>query len=852
MSGRRRRWRRVLHQMQPNLVVLVLLALLGAASFGLLRTELLKNAQDLGTSLAQSYASEERNNLTVYETLLTFGTESINSRVQEGNTAEELQEWISLYFERLEAVLGKNTVDPYLVLNGKIIAANPWEGDEDFDVEGAIWYQMARQADGEVIFTDAYTDSISGKPVITMAQMGNTPGTVLAFDIFPENLHFHNNPLTLPEGASFYLCDASGTVLYQQTDLDKSEEELQSYVGALVESIQRGEHDHYDSYIYDSSGQQRSVYYSIMPNGWLSVITVPYDTILRELEQFTDVFLAVLLLCLLGFLLMTWRDLRLSAKVERTNETVRVLGNSYYALYRVDLDQGTYEMIKGSDYVRQRLPQTGSYEELTEVISQVMEKDACKEYRESFSLPNVRKLVAKRIRDFGGDFQRLFGGVYRWVNVRVLFDESLAPGEVVLCFREVEEEKQHQLQERKLLENALESSRQSEKTKQAFFSNMSHDMRTPLNAIIGLTELARQHTEDPRRTDGYLEKIAVSGRQLLELINDILDMSRIEQGKVVLDYRQFDLKESIRECAEPFRLQAEGENKQFQLSFAVSNPVVLGDPLRISQIMNNLLSNALKFTGQGDSITVSVTQFQEETHAKYQIVVRDTGIGMSEEFLPQIFEPYARETRFTARKITGTGLGMPIVKNLVTEMNGQIQVESRLGAGTTFTLVLPLEAVRSQEVEKAEDQEPERESAQSAASGLTGRRILLAEDNEVNMEIATEILSGAGLEVTQAWNGQEAVEHFAASKPFFFDAILMDMQMPQMDGCTAAKQIRRMARPDAEKVPIIAVTANAFAEDIAATTAAGMNAHVSKPIDFPALLRKLEELTKRPEDGAAE
>ena len=845
MSGRRRRWRRVLHQMRPNLIVLVLLALLGGASFALLRTELLKNAQDLGASLAQSYASEERNNLTVYETLLTFGTESINSRVQEGNTAEELQEWISLYFERLEAVLGENTVDPYLVLNGKIIAANPWEGDEDFDVENAVWYQMACEADGEVVFTDAYTDSISGKPVITMAQMGNTLGTVLAFDIFPENLHFHNNPLTLPEGASFYLCDASGTVLYQQTDLDKSEEELQSYVGALVKSIQRGEHDHYDSYVYDTSGQQRSVYYSIMPNGWISVITVPYDTILRELEQFTDVFLAVLLLCLLGFLLMTWRDLRLSAKVERTNETVRVLGNSYYALYRVDLDQGTYEMIKGSDYVRQRLPQIGNYEELTEVISQVMEKDACEEYRESFSLPNIRKLVAKRIRDFGGDFQRLFGGVYRWVSVRVLFDESLAPGEVVLCFREVEEEKQRQLQERKLLENALESSRQSEKTKQAFFSNMSHDMRTPLNAIIGLTELARQNTEDPQRTDGYLEKIAVSGRQLLELINDILDMSRMEQGKVVLDYRQFDLKESIRECAEPFRLQAEGENKQFQMSFAVSDPVVLGDPFRISQIMNNLLSNALKFTGQGDSIIVSVTQFQEETHAKYQIVVKDTGIGMSEEFLPQLFEPYARETHFTAQKITGTGLGMPIVKNLVTQMSGQIQVESHLGQGTTFTLVLPLEAVRSQEMEKTEDRETDQKSAQPAASGLTGRRILLAEDNEVNMEIATEILTSAGLEVTQAWNGQEAVEQFASSQPFFFDAILMDMQMPQMDGCTAAKQIRRMSRSDAEKVPIIAVTANAFAEDIAATTAAGMNAHVSKPIDFPALLGKLEELTER-------
>lgn len=831
-AGRRRR--RIFQHVRTNLLVLLAFLVIGVVCYHVLRVDLLKNAKQLGTSLAKSYAAEERNNLTVYETLITFGTEAIDWRLQEHEDPEDIQAWISMYFQRLQNVLGEKAVDPYAVLNGELLAANPWEGMENYDVEYAIWYKGAMMANGDVIFTNVYTDAVSGTPVITVAQKCRNSDAVLAFDVFLEDFQLHSNMLDLPDGASFFLCDTVGSLIYLQTTVSDDPDELDAYVKELQARIQQGELEKYNAHVTDLEGETRSIYYSTMPNGWLSIITIPYENILQELDQAMTVFVVVFLFSLLSVGFLTWREVLLSARMERTNETATVLGNSYYALYRVDVLRDTYEIIKGSEEAKRNLPVQGRYQDLIRMAGDVMEEAAYPEYMEGFSLANARKLVEQGVREFGGDFLRRFGTEYRWVNMCILFDETLAEGEAVLSFREVDREKRRQLEERKLLEDALESSRQSEKTKQAFFSNMSHDMRTPLNAIIGLTDVAKKHVEEPERVGDYLEKITASGRQLLGLINDILDMSRLEQGKVVLDDRQFDLQACIEVCAAPFRVQAEEEGKRFLTSFEIRSAMVLGDPFRISQIMNNLLSNAFKFTQKGDTVEVKVQQLSFQNQIKYRIVVRDTGLGMSKEFLPQIFEPYARETRFSAGQVMGTGLGMPIVKNLVTQMSGQIWVESQLGKGSTFTVELPFQP--------AEQEEHPCGGTLEHPLSLEGRHILLAEDNAVNMEIATEILTMNGMKVTQAWDGREAVERFAGSLPYTFDAILMDMQMPRLDGCAAARQIRSLARPDADAVPIVAVTANAFAEDIAATTEAGMDAHVSKPIDFSALCCTLGRL----------
>lgn len=255
MKIARKKRGRIFKELRIYFIVILLLAVLGAAFHAVLRQALLKNFQEVGTALARSYVSEESNNLTVYETLLTFGAESINVRVQKGLSADEIEEWLGMYYERLQTVLGEGTVDPYAVLDGRIIAANPWDGDTTYDFSATDWYQDALEADGKVIFTNAYIDSITGKPVITIAQKcSRTTDAVLAFDIFPENFQVHGNAVALPEGASFYVCDGAGTLLYAQSELSHTREELQAYMDTILPDVKSGVLDNYDAYVEDLTG----------------------------------------------------------------------------------------------------------------------------------------------------------------------------------------------------------------------------------------------------------------------------------------------------------------------------------------------------------------------------------------------------------------------------------------------------------------------------------------------------------------------------------------------------------------------------------------------------------------------
>ncbi len=820
----------------------LILLLLMTSFYVSTRRVLLENYQELGTSIANSYSSEVNGDINLFRSLLALGAKSIDAGTVEGRSPEEIQVWIHRYYERLQEVLGEGIVDPYVVIGGRIIGANPWPGDEDYDYASTEWYRKAVEANGRIIFTKMYRDAISGRSVVTLAQKCEKSDAVIAFDIFPENIQLYANRVKLPEQASLYICDENGIVIYYDTKLKGSHAEIEAYLQRIHAGMQDGSLQGYDASIVNQDGEARGVYAAPIDVGWTVYITIPFEIILKQLDIFTTLFTLVSLPCLAILLFVSWRNLRLDFGMEQANETIQALGKLYYALYRVNCRDDTYEMIKGSEYFRERLPQKGSYGKMLRVAEEVIEPEAFKDFSKNFSSDGIRNLVAKNLRNYGGDFLRRFGNTYRWVNVRILFDRSQDSGEVVLCFREVDDEKHQQLQERKLLQEALASAKRSEKAKQAFFSNMSHDMRTPLNAISSLADLTLRHAEDPEKVRGYGEKIAYSSRQLLHLVNDILDISRMEQGKTVLSNQTIDLEDCILACASPFRLQAEAEKKQFIVDCTVCNRWVLGDPVRIGQILNNLLSNAFKFTTAGDRITLSVKEFQGIGRSQYQFMVKDTGMGMSEEFLPHLFEPYSRETRFSTRQISGTGLGMPIVKSLITEMSGQIHVDSTHGEGTTFTITIPFATIEDSGVgtEKSEtcDRIPR-------SSLLQGKKILLAEDNELNMEIASEILGMNGIEVLKAWNGEEAVEKFKASALFEIDAILMDMQMPQMDGCEATQHIRALPRPDAGLVPILAVTANAFSEDIAATSAAGMDAHISKPIDFTVLCRTLEQLTQK-------
>lgn len=824
------------------LSILLMVACVSMLIFGviLVRAKLLQNTQDLGMSLAESYAAEEELHVATFSNFLELGTQYVEELSGSGAGAAELQAWLHSYFAKITAIVGENVMDPYAVIDGAIVAANPWEGNDGYDYQGTDWYRQALEADGEVIFTDAYIDVITGSPVITAARKFEGSDDVLAMDIFPRNFHERAESKSLPEDGSLYLCDSKGTLLYSSTKWDASDEELQYFTDELFKGIQDGSLLAYDASFRDPDGVQRGAYYYEMSNGWTVILTIPFQTVLmgeRNLPVMTMVGISALVI--VAMLVMVIRDLVNSRRIRQADTTIHILSDSFYAIYRVNYKTGVYEAIKTSPDVADALSKTGDYQRLLSTVGTLVDPETFQEFSLAFSLESIRQRVAAKIPDYGGDYQRRFGDVYKWVNIRTLYDGSRAPDEVILCFREVDLEKRLQLQHMNILQEALETAKKSTKAKNVFFSNMSHDMRTPLNAIIGLSELAQRDRDDREKVDGYMRKIAFSGKQMLSLVNDILELSRLESGRHTLDCRPFNLRQCVEDLTAVFQDMARKDDRDFSVKMELTDAVVEGDPYKLGQILNNLLSNAFKYSESGDRVELTVKQFDFQQHSKYQFTVEDTGIGMSEQFLEHIFDPYARETRFASQSITGTGLGMPIVKSLVQQMSGEIAVESALGEGSRFTVTLPMEVVRGAEPEEARP-----EAGAEAPVDLTGKRVLLAEDNELNREIAVEILAMNGMEVVQAGNGAEAVEAFQKSPLYSIHAILMDMQMPVMDGCTAARAIRALDRPDAAGVPIIAATANAFAEDIAKTTEAGMNGHISKPIDFAVLNRTLARLIK--------
>lgn len=388
------------------------------------------------------------------------------------------------------------------------------------------------------------------------------------------------------------------------------------------------------------------------------------------------------------------------------------------------------------------------------------------------------------------------------------------------------------------LVQALEVARNANEAKSAFLSNMSHDIRTPLNGIIGMTAIARASLGDRERVADCLEKITFSSRHLLGLINDILDMSKIESRKITLNYERFSIRGLVDGIMEIIRPQADARQQELTTQILVRREEVMGDTLRLNQVLLNLLSNAVKYTQEGGKILFKAEELENAPagHAGYRFTVQDNGQGMSEDFIKTIFEPFSRERTSTSAKIQGTGLGMSICKGIVDLLGGIIRVESRQGEGSTFTVELFL---RTAEENLHSCEERRREKA---FYDYRGKHFLIAEDNELNAEIICEFLHMNGAETTLAQNGREALERFQASVPGAFDAVLMDVQMPVMNGYESTKAIRSLDRSDSRTVPIIAMTADAFAEDIQHAKEAGMNAHVSKPIDMDLLSAALAEV----------
>ena len=405
---------------------------------------------------------------------------------------------------------------------------------------------------------------------------------------------------------------------------------------------------------------------------------------------------------------------------------------------------------------------------------------------------------------------------------------------------------------KKALEQALELAEEASRAKSDFLSSMSHDIRTPMNAIMGMTALASAYIDDPARVADCLQKISISSRHLLSLINDILDMSKIERGKITLNRMEMSVPGLLEQLSTIIEPQARAAGLSFRAHAGqVRRERFFGDALRVSQILLNLLSNAVKFTPEGGRVELLAEELPTAgaDRVRYRFTVRDTGIGMSEEFLTTIFDPFARGREAT--RVEGTGLGLSIAKGLVDLMGGSISVESRPGGGSVFTVELECEAGGAFGPPAGEAGGPQ-SAAPAEEAPFAGRRILVAEDNEINAEILCGLLEIYGAETVVRTDGAKAVREFRNQPPGTYDAVLMDIQMPEMNGYEAARAIRGLDRPDARTVPIIAMTANAFSEDVQAALAAGMTAHVAKPIDTAilqsTLRRALEEADGPPRE----
>ena len=391
------------------------------------------------------------------------------------------------------------------------------------------------------------------------------------------------------------------------------------------------------------------------------------------------------------------------------------------------------------------------------------------------------------------------------------------------------------------IERAAKRAEEASEAKTRFLFNMSHDIRTPMNAIIGFSDLLEKHLDDKEKVHDYIKKIQLSGSFLLSLINYVLEMARIESGKATLRTEVGDAQELLGALNAVFEPAVEKKRLKYNCTLDVEHRFIICDVTKVREIVLNIISNSVKYTPEGGSVTVQIKEipWEKEGWTAYRILVEDTGIGMGAEYLPHIFEEFTRERTSTESKVVGAGLGLPIVKALIDLMGGTIQVESERGKGSKFEVILPFEIASEEEVKDSYVKKEEKPYNRSKE-----KRILLAEDNELNAEIAITILEENGFKVERAEDGCKCMELFSEKPAGYYSTILMDIQMPNMDGYTASRKIRGMEREDAKAIPIIALTANAFDEDRNKAFAAGMNGHIAKPIDVGRMVRTIGALVK--------
>lgn len=527
------------------------------------------------------------------------------------------------------------------------------------------------------------------------------------------------------------------------------------------------------------------------------------------------------------------------AEVKMNNEIISAISKIYYMIYRIDLQDFYYEEITGGSENHRFTGMKGTA--AAHITSDSSEKVASK-YRamvkQFYDLSTLKKRLEKE-ESIAVDYLATDNN---WHLARFIVQSRAEDGtarQVLLVIRVISEEKRRE----KYLIDAVEEANRANEAKSEFLSRMSHDIRTPMNAIMGFTRVARNHLHEPDKILDCLDKINLSGSNLQQLINDVLDISRIESGEFRIDSEPVKLSELCKLYEQNIRGTAEDKNQKFICNrHDIIYDTVLSDRLRIGQIYMNLLSNAVKYTPEGGTVELEVYEepFPDKDKIRLVSIVRDNGIGMSEKFMKEMYSQFSRAIDTRVNKVQGSGLGLAIVKKIVDQMNGTIEATSRLHEGTTFRVTLDVPFIREQEVSETTAEIPFFKLRPSRII----KTLLIAEDNDLNYEILEEQLEMYGIHCVRAVNAKECVQLFEIDPSGTYDAILMDMQMPVMNGLDATRAIRRLPSPESKQIPIIALTANAYLEDVQKCKEAGMNDHMSKPVQIEQIIRTVERWMK--------
>ncbi len=716
--------------------------------------------------------------------------------------------------------------------------------------------------EGEILAP--YISENSGKRVIAIAyrvpfQDGVSGTLIREIDVNSLNDAFSVD--FLRNRGHSYLIDKNGDILFRSTTtrgnktsgniftiLENETENEKTTVDEIADMVRDGS----SAWTVLSYNSENNLYYfsPVQSTDWYLVSVVLEDVLNVQTQHILMRTFILVLIILLGFAaligLLLYREhqnLKLLESENSSEKQMLIESNSEVKtiILAVNPEKDTYKLLSiAADEERMQTVTEAKFSALVAAFSNAVDAQYREEYQKRFGLQNLKKVVQQQKNEYY-EFMAEQNGETHWIGAEaVVVHPENQDSMIVYSERIMDVAKKEEEENRRVLQNALDMAEQANHAKTTFLNSMSHDIRTPMNAIIGFTALATAHIDDTALVKDYLRKIATSGDHLLSLINDILDMSRIESGSMKIEEAQVHLPTLLQEIKTIVQPDIEAKQMSFLIDTGeIKNEEILCDKLHFSQVMLNLLSNAVKYTPAAGKIEIHVRQkvSVRPDYACYEFHVKDNGIGMSEEFQKHVFESFTREQTQTVSGIQGSGLGMAITKNILDMMGGTISVHSETNVGTAFIVTLQFKIAA--ETGKAAVQEEDNVSG--ATIDLKGRKVLLAEDNELNREIATAILEDIGVAVSCVSNGIEVVDEIAHSVPGQYDLILMDIQMPLMDGYTATREIRTLDNPEIVDIPIIALTANAFDSDKKKALKTGMNGYVAKPISTEKLMEAMRE-----------